>query len=131
MWNRKNLLPRAVTVAMLSLCAGAACHFGSGKQSGPEPAPSRAPEEAAGESGEVEVANPEVLIKVREDSKVLEAARSIGGVSASKLGPAGWYGVVLKKGISVEEALERAHGQPLIVTAEPNYTAEIQPAPEP
>lgn len=128
-WNRQNVLPHAVVVMGLLLCGGAACHFGSGKQSGL--ALSRPSEEAAGESEGVEVATPEILIKVREDSKALEAARSIGGVSASKLGPAGWYGVVLQQGVSVEEALERARAQPRIVTAEPNYTAEIQSAPMP
>jgi len=72
----------------------------------------------------------QVLMKVRDSSRADEAAQAIGGriVRASSI--AGWYLVALDEGVTVEQAIARTPGNPLIEAVEPNYTAEAQPGVE-
>lgn len=67
---------------------------------------------------------PQLLMKVHDDSKALEAAQEIGGVRVSKSGLPGWYAVFLGEGTSQEEALARGRRHPLIEIIEPNFIAD-------
>ena len=67
-------------------------------------------------------------MKVRAGADPAEASRAIGGVSATPSSLSGWYLVRLEDGVSVNESIARAQGNPLIETVEPNYTAGPMPA---
>jgi hypothetical protein len=64
-----------------------------------------------------------VLLQVRDPANVVAAATAIGGQAWRASSVEGWYLVTLANGVSVDDAIARAQGNPLIQTIEPNYSA--------
>jgi hypothetical protein len=67
----------------------------------------------------------QVLLQVRDPSRVESAVKAIGGTGWTAGSLDGWYLVRLAEGVSVDEAIARARGNPSILTIEPNYTAGL------
>jgi hypothetical protein len=74
-------------------------------------------------------------MKVRDDGRAAEASAAIGGVSLRPSSMTGWYLVQLADGVSVDDAVARAQGNPLIETVEPNFTgfpsSPVESGPQP